>query len=154
MKTKFFSLTWSDYLNVIQVCLNQIEIKPDFIFAPVRGGLIPAVIASHNLHTKMYAMEPKSLDKTLHPYLLTTIKTKKLTVLLIDDISDTGATLIKCKTYLEELGYFVITCTPVIKENTQYRPDHFIMTVPKDRWVLFPYERETSEKKSIKKRSR
>jgi len=44
MGVKFFSIGWTAYLGIIQKCLSLINVKPDFIFAPVRGGLIPAVI--------------------------------------------------------------------------------------------------------------
>jgi len=146
MGVKFFSIGWTAYLGIIQKCLSLINVKPDFIFAPVRGGLIPAVIASHNLQVKMYTMEPNSLDKTLHPYSFNKIKRKKPTVLLIDDISDTGTTLKKCVSYLTGLGYVVTTCTLTKKASTKLHPNICGTVVPENRWVIFPYENQDNEK--------
>ena len=47
-----------------------------------------------------------------------------------------------------------MTCTPVIKEDTKLRPDYYTVTVPKNQWVMFPYEYKNSEKKSIQRRSK
>lgn len=176
MKPKFFYIGWHEYLNAIKKCIYKIDMepktmidkivykasglmrlkqvaKPNFIFAPVRGGLVPAVIASHWLGIKMYSMEPKDLEKTIHPYPRNIIKSKKPSVLLIDDISDSGTTFQKCSDYLIKLGYNVITCAIVMKVGTGFIPDIYELVVSKDRWVMFPYENMDNEKESIEGRT-
>lgn len=147
-KTKMIPLriSWDEYLNLVQSCINKLEVKPDYIFAPIRGGLIPAVIFSHSLNIKIYAMEPDELEKTIHPR----IKKDKI-VLFIDDIFDSGATAKKCVKYLEEHGYInIITCAITLKATCNFFVSIHGRLVEKNEYVIFPYENEDIEMENIK----
>jgi len=68
---------------------------------------------------------------------------KKL--LLVDEIGDSGGTIVKAKEHLEDFRPKQIwSVVPVIKPQTRPQPDIYIHTT--DKWVVFPYEvRETIE---------
>ena len=142
-------IKWDEYFELIKQCIDKLEVCPDYIFAPTRGGLIPAVITSHSLGIRMYPMEPHNLEETIQP-----IKLKEArTVLFIDDIYDSGQTANKCVKYLEDKGYTVITCAIILKRGCKFKPSIYGRIIHKDAYVIFPYENNAKEIKEMKKRS-
>lgn len=71
------------------------------------------------------------------------VKIKGERVLVIDDIADSGETLIMADNYLKHHGVSEIkTATLVTKSWTKYQPDYSYHKT--DAWVIFPWEiRET-----------
>ena len=119
---------------------------PDVIVGVARGGWVPARILSDLFFTKetanvkvdLYrgiyerAPEPKvsqSMPKDMqweHP-------------LLVDDVSDTGESLIAAMKHLEERGYKNIrTATLHMKPWTSLVPDFFVVRT--EAWIIYPWE--------------
>ena len=64
---------------------------------------------------------------------------KHKTILLADDVSDSGKTLKRAVKYLRRAGAkHVTTVTMFYKPHSVYRPDYFATETSK--WILFPYE--------------
>ena len=119
---------------------------PDVIVGVARGGWVPARILSDLFFTKetanvkvdlyrgIYAREPEpkisqSMPKDMqweHP-------------LLVDDIADTGDSLIAAMNHLEELGYENIrTAALHFKPWSSIVPNYYIIKT--QAWVVYPWE--------------
>jgi hypoxanthine phosphoribosyltransferase len=88
-KEKLF-LSWGDVDNLIEDLCQKIELtRPphiiEYITGLPRGGLIPAVMVSHKMGIPFIEVE------TLDP--ITWWKKKNYSILVVDDICDSGKTL-------------------------------------------------------------
>ncbi|MCX6792104.1 MAG: phosphoribosyltransferase family protein [Candidatus Gottesmanbacteria bacterium] len=64
---------------------------------------------------------------------------KRKHILLVDDVSDSGKTLVRATKYLTRAGAKKITTvTMFYKPHSVFRPDYFAKQTTK--WILFPYE--------------
>jgi hypoxanthine phosphoribosyltransferase len=129
----------SIYTQSIKNCRNKLSVLHldiDAVFAPSRGGLYPGVWMSHQFKCPLSVITFKDTIVVDIP------STNNKIALLCDDISDSGSTLIKCTKFLEKYYEKIITCTIVIKEDTKVIPDVYEIVVPKEYWVVFPYEKE------------
>jgi len=93
-----------------------------------RGGLIPAVIFSHRYQLPFILPdEAKNLPRN-----------QRKTILVIDDIADSGNTL----HYYETLGFQ--TAALYYKKSSKHIPTYFGEIGEEDIWVVFPWEREAA----------
>ena len=111
--------TWNEFLSDMYERIIP-ELKPrakEFagVWGPPRGGLIMAVIISHNLELP-YFTEPQG-PRTL----------------IVDDIADTGETLWPFRKHP------IVTC--FFHQHSKVTP-MFWLHEKKDRWIVFPWERE------------
>ena len=155
-------ITWEDILLGIQY--QSILPKVDYIVAIARGGLIPATILSYKLKTnklltittELYHPETNDLNKNLKiKYPLSAADISRLTnaesILIVDDILDSGETLAAVETYFKtvipkcpELHFFTI-CKKSSASKTV--PEIFYKTIsPRildgDDWIVFPWDEE------------
>jgi hypoxanthine phosphoribosyltransferase len=122
------------------------EYKPDIIYAVLKGGLIPARILADLLSieeigfigVKMYrgvGIRGAGPELTLPP----TINVKDKTVLVVDDVVDTGLTL---QLVVDELRRYgareVKTLALYVKPWSIVYPDYYFEETNK--WVVFPWE--------------
>ena len=101
----------------------------DFVTGVPRGGLVPAVMLSHYMNKKF-----KPYNEALE---MTNIARQK--VLVVDDISDSGETLLKAETF----GFQTATLT--VRHSTIFYPDFYCDKIEDDSWLVFPWEREDSK---------
>jgi len=133
-------LDWPEFLHAVDVCMQELDnLNTPFtkIYAPIRGGLIPAIMMSHYFSVPVHPLDTRELNALRSPDLK-----GAGTVLLLDDISDTGETFRKCAEYLNDQGYIVITCAIVMKKETRWLPDVHAITMPQEEYLIFPYERK------------
>jgi xanthine phosphoribosyltransferase len=110
-----------------------------------RGGLIPAVLLSHmknpalfcTVGIKSYEGEQRKQDQIYQLPPAELLQTKDV-IYLIDDICDTGKTLLNLKENMLHLN--VISISLVYKKNELYKPDHYGFEHLDDTWVVFPWE--------------
>lgn len=132
---------------------------PDVVVGINRGGLIPAVLISHELDiphipVSYSSKEGKGNNRNhtnvlpaidvpwKHIYVLT--PTTKPTVLVVDDICDSGHTLSEVASYYIQQGHIVHTAVLYYKEikNPPIQPKFFWRRIPEDsNWIIFPWER-------------
>lgn len=133
---------WDVHLIANQI--NQSEWKPDVIFAVARGGLTFAAYLAHKLgikqvieiNTYLDTPPPKLLPKPgkFHHYIL------------VDDISDSGETLVFFKEALvakmaeDRVACECVTATLWIRHNTKMLPDFYARTCMDNSWIEFPWE--------------
>lgn len=97
--------------------IKRSNIKISYVKGIQRGGLIPAVLLSHKLNIPL--VTNGILDNS---------------VLVIDDICDSG------KTIAEIQNYKCYTATIHHKQSAITKPDFFYSLVPEDRWIVYPWE--------------
>ncbi|MFQ5887083.1 MAG: phosphoribosyltransferase [Candidatus Hydrothermarchaeales archaeon] len=159
---EYLRLSWDDIQRQCETIAKDIKDKgysKYLIVGIVRGGLMPARILLDMLdNDELYTITVQfyeSVGKTgnkpkiVHP-VQGDISGKNM--LLVDDISDTGESLIVVKQHLEEKGAKkVIVATLMKKPHTKFEPD--ICADETSAWVIFPWEiRETI--RDIKKSSK
>lgn len=155
-KEEFYVLKWSVFYKDIVRLYKKIKgdnYKPDIIVAIARGGWVVGRIISDllevnqvtDLHITFYTNVYSTLKE---PIILEgigkDIKNKK--ILVVDDVSDTGESLIKAIDYLRSFNPLIIkTATVYIKPWTKFIPDYYIKSI--DKWIIYPYEvKETIDK--------
>ncbi len=147
MAVTYLPVDWDEYHTLAQKLAASILAQkehPDAIVAISRGGLtlghlltdflrIPISTISIQSYTDIQASgEVKILTK-----LQTSIKGKR--ILLVDDVADSGKTLVRAVKYLKKSGpKDVTTVTMFYKPHSTFRPDYFAKQTTK--WILFPYE--------------
>lgn len=119
----FLSWEWvKEQINIIGDKLESHEIE--FVAGIPRGGLIPAVMVSHAFGFKYISYSSAKM-------LPGELRSKTL---IIDDISDTGATLKEP----DKLGF--LTSTLCVRVGTQLAPTFTGTTFSHDDWLVFPWE--------------
>lgn len=117
----------------------------DAILAPVRGGLLFGVVASHKLNVPVTPIhysskdgkgDDKTQDNTL-PELSDTVKT----ILLVDDIVDSGNTMKEIEAFYSAKGIKVISAVYHYKEGAAFTPTLYYWRIPADsEFINYPYE--------------
>ena len=118
-------LTWDDIKTAVENLAYQIKksnIEISKIKGLQRGGLIPAVMLSHLLDIPM-----------------TENKIVSSSVLIVDDICDTGETL---RIY-KQLNHPIVTIH--YKQTAIVEPTFYYSLTPQDKWIVYPWEQKESE---------
>lgn len=136
-----------------QLAVSYQHQLPTRIIALARGGLVPATIMANILGVRqIYSLGVSSYEAVgdreqpgefdLYQRLpANTRANSDDVVLLIDDISDKGATFKFSEQYIKEIvGGQVVTMSLVIKPSTTFVPDYYNDIVDDDQWVVFPWE--------------
>ena len=125
----FLSWKWVEkQLDEIGDRLEGLD-KIEFVTGIPRGGLIPAVMMSHAFNFKYISYSSaKLLPKDI-----------RKNVICIDDISDTGHTLIEAK----ELDFIV--CSLAMRVGSKTTPRFYGELITDERWLVFPWESLNSE---------
>jgi hypothetical protein len=155
---EYLRLSWGDIEEQCKELAKEIRKRNldfDIIIALARGGWVPGRLLSdyldsdelYTVRVKFYEGVGKRGDKPLilHPTQLT-IAGKR--VLLVDDIADTGESLLAAMKHLRERGArSIFVATLVKKPHSKITPDLYARET--SAWVVFPWEvRETA--KSLK----
>lgn len=116
----------------------------DAVVAPARGGFLFGVIASHKLNVPLipvkYSSKTGRGDDKNHDNELPVIEKGK-TVLLVDDIVDSGQTLKEIVEFYTSQGVTVITAAFHYKDGAVFHPDLYFWRIPSDsEFINFPYE--------------
>lgn len=121
----------------------------DYIAAPARGGLLPGVIISHILSKPFIPIIWSNRDHTLqhHNEFLSEKLYTGSNILLVDDINDTGKTLIEIT---KDLMYddpnpnissgTLYTGAILQRYNSKFACNYYGKLIEDSRWVNFPYE--------------
>ncbi|KKL92550.1 hypothetical protein LCGC14_1883580 [marine sediment metagenome] len=139
-------MSWPKYIKAIgEIAFYFSDDKFDVIIGLTRGGLIPAVRLSHVMDTPMLPFNPHMLHSNGEERGTVKIPISPAVVrriLIVDDISDTGKTFIKCVRFFEKRGFNVCTTAVYINKKTTVFTPTFAVYDSRKRWVVFPYETE------------
>lgn len=146
---KFLYLTWDDVQSLAEKTADKIKedgFIPDIMIAISRGGFDPARIISDQLNIRKLASlqiiyYSSVNEKMKEPQVLFPLNAqiKGLKVLVVDDVSDSGHSLMAVKKYTEDKGAAVVkVATLHHKPWSEYKPDYYAEMV--DKWILYPWE--------------
>lgn len=146
---EYLKLSWDDVEEQCRVLAREIKERAvafDIIIGIARGGWVPARILSgilgndevDTVRVRFYEAVGKTSKEPLivHP---TQIDISGKNILLVDDIADTGKSLIATIKHLQvrnAKNIFVVTL--VKKPQSKFTPDLFARET--EDWVIFPWE--------------
>ncbi len=148
-------INWEEIENDCVILYEKINknFKFNCIVAICRGGWVPARIISDlsnvnligSLRIESYDVYNKKEAKITQDV---SIDVKDKNVLLVDDIADTGDTLMLAKEYLiKKFPKNLMIATLHYKQKSKIKPDFFVKEVENDVWIIYPWEkRETARK--------
>lgn len=148
MEIQYLSVTWNHYHALAQrmagIILEDPQGPYDEIVAIARGGLTLGHLLSDYLRIPIssitiqsYTDIQKQGQVQITAGLAKIIKDKK--ILLVDDIADTGKTLVRATTYLGEFNPLSIaTATMFYKPHCSVKPTYY--SEETDKWILLPFE--------------
>jgi len=142
----FFAPSWQlvhEGLVDIATKIKANKERFDIIVGIARGGWVPARILSDLLGVRrLVSIQLASYEGTEkgNVHLLDDCFLSRDVdhVLLVDDVSDTGSSLIYAKEFLEKRSIRCKSCTVYVKPWTKLWPDYYFRTVSE--WVVFPWE--------------
>lgn len=148
---EFTKISWEKLEKDCIALAQKINgIKVDEIISISRGGMVVSRLLSDLLKLPVSHITIESyanLQQEKEP-IVTQVSPREFkgeTVLLVDDLSDSGKTFSRGLSYLQELPITkVYTVAPYYKSHTEHIPDFTLEKI--DAWIVFPYEiRETWE---------
>lgn len=134
--------TWAEFDHAVETIQQQVNADElDYVCGIARGGLPLAVSLSHALDVPMATIEATRFEQ--EEEFVAVVENAPLlntasTVLLVDDIVDTGTTL---KTVLEQLAdqeVFCIAASWHVKPDAEIEPDIHVEEIEK--WAVYPWE--------------
>lgn len=146
-------ISWDEVYNLtLQLSERIVDrgVKPNIIVGIARGGWIPARILSDVLYTDamfnvrieyysdigITGAEPKITQP-----LSVSIEDKR--ILLVDEVADTGESLIHAKKYVEDLGAETVQTSVLhLKPTSRIIPDFYMKKI--DKWTVYPWEHRES----------
>lgn len=142
---EFIKISWEKlYKDCVALSKKAAEAHADEIVAISRGGVVMGRLLSDFLSLPMSNISMQSYIGTMQtkePEIVAGL-TKDIshkTILLIDDVADTGKTFKKAVPYLESLGAKkVYAVAPYIKPHAIFFPDFWVEKTAS--WIVFPYE--------------
>jgi hypoxanthine phosphoribosyltransferase len=157
---EFETPTWNQIHNMINNLSEKIlldKFTPDIIISITRGGWIPARVLSdlleiNNLATiriEFYLDVGKTRKKPILTHRIQIPITGKK-ILLVDDIADSGESLLLAKNYIQKKQVSELRVATIYKKpQSKTQPDYYEKTTRK--WIIFPWEiKETSRNISNK----
>lgn len=141
-------LTWDDYQTLLANIVANVNKKPDCIVGLTRGGLVPAVQLSHYFDVPLFVVNVSLRDNKVGS---DTFDWKQLeqfsNVLVVDDINDSGSTMVLVSSYLCSaiLPTRFQTATLLSKSSSMFVPHLVGEVINKEeehQWIVFPWEKE------------
>jgi xanthine phosphoribosyltransferase len=117
----------------------------DCVAAPVKGGLLFGMIAATKLNVPLvtlhYSSKAGKGDDKNHANTLQPIDCK--TILLVDDIIDSGETMKEIVDHYTSQGHVVVTAVFHFKETAVFHPDLYFWQIPGDsEFIQYSWEHD------------
>ncbi|MEM2869844.1 MAG: phosphoribosyltransferase [Thermoplasmata archaeon] len=125
--------------------IRECGCRPTIVIGLTRGGWIPArLLCDHLKVKKLYAVKTEHWGVTANPdgkALLTqelNVSIEKESVLVVDDITDTGESMTLALAHLFKMRPREIrTATLLHITHSKIEPDFYTVKVPKEKWTWF-----------------
>ena len=141
-------LSYSDIQTDVNNFVEQFETDNKtftHVVGIARGGLVPAVMLSHKLNIPMltysvssYIGRAYNLLKPNQDESVFDVLDQDSSVLIVDDICDTGKTIQYMVKLLADVEVSVATITT--KSHSKDMVDYYGAVVGDNKWVIFPWE--------------
>ena len=147
---EYVAPTWDQiYEMLVEIALRikKSQFQPDLIVGVSRGGWAPGRILSDllaNSHTANIKIEfYTGIGTTTRKPIVTQPISENISkkhILVVDDVADTGESLLVALDHVRERGADGIkTATIYHKPHSKFKPDFFAESTPN--WIIFPWER-------------
>lgn len=156
---KLLRIGWPGVVKLCKKLAMKVrKYNPQILVGISRGGLVPVRLLSDMLNNHNVAVMKIEFYKTIgvtsgFPKITQplTADVKGKRILIVDDVADTGRSLLVAKEHIKRAGAAEIRIATLhYKPTSVFRPDYFI--VETDRWIVYPWEiNETS--RALKKKS-
>jgi len=132
---------WNKIDDLVQEIKNKSSnFKPTHIVGIARGGLIPAVMLSHQLNLPMETLGVSFRDnKATHHTKFKPVKDARY--LIVDDINDSGTTFKVVSDIFKNRRLTFATAALVNKEKSDFSVDFYGEMFYYDDWITFPWEK-------------
>lgn len=120
-------MDWNVFVKELRALAKKIDFRPDAIVGIARGGLVPARLLSEFLNVKeMYCLTVKKSgsERKVVTEILDDLSGKN--ILLVEDLLESGRSLIAAKKYLEAKGALVKTACLYALPESEIKPDFFL----------------------------
>ncbi|MEM2918600.1 MAG: phosphoribosyltransferase [Candidatus Altiarchaeota archaeon] len=143
-------ISWDEILEFSDIVAEKIlsaNFEPNVIVGITRGGWIPSMLLSDRLQVKdLLSVKIQhwgiTAKKDENAKIIVPIK-KNLSgkkVLLVDDLTDTGESMLLAKNHVYELNAEEVkTATLIHKEQSSFKPDFYAKKIEKWVWVILPW---------------
>ena len=139
-------VTWNEIHDQVQSIAQQLAVdnwKPEVIVGIARGGLHPALLLSNYFNVPMETIRCQLRDGD-SSYASTGEINLDSNILVVDDINDTGATLLRIQKEWGSWGTQVKVAVLYDNESSDFNAvDYSAITINKaneDVWICFPWE--------------
>jgi Predicted phosphoribosyltransferases len=153
-KERFLLLGWDDIVSGVEELANKVlasGFRPDVIVGILRGGLFVANLLSDVMDVEevvplgirsYVGVKSRGTPVVYHRPSLEGLNGKR--VLLVDDVSDEGKTLMTAHSLIRDSAYPADLRTSVlhIKPWTRFVPDYYVLST--SHWILYPWSRYES----------
>ena len=148
MKKKYLSFQKvKQNLVDINSKINQTNWKPDIILSVNRGGCVPGVFLSHMRDLNHEVLSFKNIIN-INNDIIKKIMNNHSSILIIDDINDTGNTLTDIKNkfnmYIKNIKFAVL----INNKSSSFEVDYYGSEIDKNidnSWIVFPWENIDAE---------
>lgn len=142
-------MTWADFGGACRELAQMVAddgYRPDVVLAIARGGLLPGGAVAYALGVKnvftmnveFYTGVNRRMEMpVMLPPVLNVVDVKGLTVLVVDDVADTGATLQVVTGHLAE-HVTDVRCAVLYEKPQSSVPCSYVWKRT-DRWIDFPW---------------
>lgn len=150
-------VSWNDISRLCYQIAKQVS-KPTHVVALSRGGLTPGVMLSHHWDVPMIPLQWSTRDHA-HQELGTASRILSLlsqdplaSILIVDDIGDTGESLATLTDFLynhqvENVHQQTTTACLYLKAGCRFQPDVYGAAISDPNvWVVFPFEEPLATK--------
>ncbi len=123
-------MNWDTFTLETRKLCELIQDTPDCIIGIARGGVIPAVLIAKRLNVKdlhVLKVKREGNERRVMAEVFTDMTGQK--VLLVEDMLETGKSLVVAKKYLESKGAQVQTACLYIMPQTEVKPDYYLKEV-------------------------
>lgn len=147
MKISRFS--WEEYYALVKILISKVKesYTPDVIVSIGKGGSIPGVIIAEQLGVDNFNYGLKSYNKHTRTKIVEyqplkgcykELKNKK--VLMVDDLVDSGLTLVHALSVLNKNSCIVNTACVFFKNCSILEPNYWVVKADKHQWIQHPWE--------------
>jgi hypoxanthine phosphoribosyltransferase len=137
--------TFDELLSLAIEKINDADLGIDTVVGLSRGGLIPGVMASHQLDDIPFvavdysSAHGKGDNRGAHYNTIPGIDAEH--ILLVDDIADSGHTMFEVAEQLHQRGHQVTSYVFYWKTTSVFQPDYYSRALGSDApWIVFPWE--------------
>jgi hypoxanthine phosphoribosyltransferase len=132
-------MNWDEFELEIDRLAKKVTAAPDIIIGIARGGVVPAMLLSKRLRVKdmlVLKVRKEGNERKVVGDIVTDVSGKS--VLLVEDMIESGKSLIVAKDYLEKSGATVRTACLYTMPLSEMQPDFFLGQVQEVQ--EFPWE--------------